>query len=121
MRVLVCGDRHWQDKDTILAVLAKLDNVEVIIEGEAKGADTIAREVGEVYGIPVLPFPAEWGKFGKGAGPIRNKQMLKEGRPDLVIAFHANITESKGTKNMLEQARNRGIETRLYSGIKQRR
>lgn len=116
MRVLVCGDRRWRDKNTILTVLARLSDVDTVIEGEARGADTLAREVAEEYGISVLAFPANWNKYGRAAGPIRNKQMLDEGKPDLVIAFHNNITESKGTKNMLSQARERGIPTRLYNG-----
>ncbi len=116
MRVLVCGDRHWVDKNAIVAALARLDKVDIVIEGEARGADTLAREVAEEFNIPVLAFPADWNKYGRAAGPIRNRQMLDEGKPDLVIAFHSNIVESRGTKNMLEQARSRGIHTRLCNG-----
>ncbi len=115
IRVLICGDRNWKDRELIQAIIAALD-VEVIIEGEARGADTLAREVAQEYNIPVLAFPAEWSKYGRAAGPIRNKQMLDEGRPDLVVAFHNNITASKGTKDMLQRARDRGIDTRLHRG-----
>lgn len=118
LRVLVCGDRHWRDKDAIMAALAELSDVEVVIEGEARGADTLAREVAEEFGIPVLPFPAEWGIYGRAAGPIRNTEMLNKGKPNLVLAFHNNIIKSKGTRNMVEQAKIRGIETRLHRGIK---
>ncbi len=38
-------------------------------------------------GIPVMTFPADREKHGRAAGPIRNKQMLEEGKPDLVAAF----------------------------------
>lgn len=113
MRVLICGDRSWQDKELIRQVLSALSDVEVVIEGEARGADTLARVVAEELHITVLPFPANWTKFGRAAGPIRNRQMLDEGKPDLVIGFHNNIIESRGTKNMLEQARKARIQTRL--------
>jgi len=113
MRVLICGDRHWTDKDAIRNVLASLEGVTHVIEGEARGADTLARVVAEELGITVLPFPANWTKYGRAAGPIRNRQMLDEGKPDLVIGFHNNLTESRGTKNMLEQARKARIQTRL--------
>lgn len=112
MRVLVCGDRHWADKDKIREVLSSVPNLEAVIEGEAKGADTLAREVAEELGVPVLPFPANWVRYGRAAGPIRNRQMLG-GKPDLVIAFHNNIGESRGTKNMLGLAKDAGIPTRL--------
>lgn len=45
--------------------------------------------------------------------PIRNKQMLDEGKPDLVLAFHTDIENSKGTKNMIYQAKKRGIKVIL--------
>lgn len=86
-------------------------DITTIIEGEAKGADTLARLFGETIGIPVEKYPADWSKHGKAAGPIRNKQMLDEGKPDLVIAFM--FPDSRGTANMVKQAEKAGIETRV--------
>jgi len=48
-----------------------------------------------------MPFPADWGKYSKSAGYIRNKQMLAEGKPDLVVAFPGG----KGTANMVKLAK----------------
>jgi len=39
--------------------------------------------------------------------------MLDEGKPDLVLAFHTDIKNSKGTKNMIQQAEKRGIKVIL--------
>jgi hypothetical protein len=75
------------------------------IEGEAKGADSLARDVALELGFKVLSFPADWDKYHRAAGPIRNRQMLTEGKPDLVLAFHQDLTRSKGTKNMVTLAR----------------
>lgn len=108
MRVLVCGSRHFNDKKKMKEVLDNYDITE-IIEGEAKGADTLSRLYGEYRGIPVRGFPADWNTFGKRAGPIRNAEMLKVGQPELVIAFRA--PGSRGTQNMIDQARKAGIET----------
>lgn len=77
---------------------------EVIIEGEAAGADSIARDVAESLGIPVEKYPANWTAHGLAAGPIRNRQMLTEGKPDAVLAFHDDIEASKGTKDMVQAA-----------------
>ena len=113
MRVLVCGDRHWTDRGAILDRLKRLPPGTVIIHGAAKGADTIAGEVAVSLGFAVEPYPADWKRYGRAAGPIRNAKMLQDGKPDLVIAFHADIEASKGTKNMLGLARASGIDTEL--------
>ena len=62
-----------------------------------------------------MVFPAKW-EMGRRAGPIRNQQMIDECRPDLVIAFHENIIESKGTKDMVNRSMKAGIPTYLVSG-----
>jgi len=104
MRLLVCGDRHWTDYNTIRRVIKEY-SPEVVIEGEARGADSLARLAAESLNIPVIKFPAQWDLYGRAAGPIRNKQMLEEGKPDMVLAFHDNTQASKGTKNMVMLAR----------------
>jgi YspA, cpYpsA-related SLOG family len=115
-RVLICGDRNWNDYGTILRELSKVQQsskVEVVIEGEANGADSFGRAAATVLGIPVLAFPADWRKHGRAAGPIRNRQMLNEGNPTLVLAFHNFIENSKGTKDMVNVARNAGVPVRI--------
>lgn len=108
MRVLVCGSRHFTDKDLMEDVL-KQYNITTIIEGEARGADTLAREYANESEILCEKYPADWEKYGKSAGFIRNTQMLKEGKPELVVAFLAS--DSRGTKNMIDQAKKAGVET----------
>lgn len=108
MRVLVCGSRHFNDYIKLEEVLNGFGITE-IIEGEAAGADRLSRVYGERHRIPVARFPADWTKYGKAAGAIRNKQMLVEGQPELVIAFRG--PNSRGTQNMINQARKAGIET----------
>ena len=56
--------------------------------------------------IPCWGFPADWNSYGKAAGPIRNKQMLDEGKPDVVIAFPGGT----GTANMIMQATKAGVK-----------
>lgn len=114
MRVLFCGDRNWTAYKVIADVMADL-NPDVVIEGEARGADLMASDAAEYFGIPVVRFPADWEKYGRAAGPIRNTQMLKEGKPDIVVAFHNNIKDSKGTLNMVNQARKQNIKVIVYT------
>ncbi len=127
MRVLICGDRKWVNTSSIRNMLWRLkaNGFDTLIEGEATGADSIARDEADKLGFTVLKYPAKWEeykqkypveKFGmkwKTAGTDRNTQMLVEGRPDLVVAFHADIENSKGTKNMVNQAEKAGVKVIL--------
>jgi hypothetical protein len=56
----------------------------------------------------VRAFPADWNRFGPAAGPIRNRLMLDE-NPDLVIAFHSDLSNSRGTADTVTEARSRKI------------
>lgn len=113
MRVLVCGDRNWKDQSTIFEKLNdihKHHTITTIICGGCTGADFIAEKWAESVGVnEILIFPANWKTYGRSAGPIRNKRMIVEGIPDLVVAFHSDIENSKGTKNMVEQAKKSNI------------
>lgn len=110
MKVLVCGSRHFNDFGLLENVLKDLD-ITVLIEGEARGADLLARRYAEGRGIPVNAFPALWDKHGKAAGPIRNTQMLAEGKPDLVVAFRG--PNSRGTKHMIEISQKAGVPVKV--------
>lgn len=113
LRVLVCGSRHWSNRDAIEVVLSELPPETVIIEGEARGADSIARDVAKKLGFAIEPYPADWQRYGRSAGHIRNKQMLVEGKPDLVLAFQEDA--SRGTQNMINLARAAGVRCVVYS------
>jgi hypothetical protein len=62
-----------------------------------------------------MEYPAQWHKYGRAAGPIRNQQMLAEGKPDLVLAFHDDIDGSRGTKDMVNRARRAGVKVEVIS------
>ena len=109
MKVLVCGGRNFDDALTLgswLGGIHKDHGISMLIHGDANGADRMAAKFAEWKGIPVKAYPADWQKHGKAAGPIRNRQMLDEGKPDLVVAFAGG----RGTANMIEQARKAGVK-----------
>ncbi len=115
MKVLICGSRTWHDIEAIRQVLWALPRDTVIIHGTARGADSIAGRLAQTLGMRVEEFPAEWEEYGRAAGPIRNRLMLDEGRPDLVHAFQAGMTRSRGTADMISQARQAGVPVVLHS------
>lgn len=103
MRVLVCGGRTYGNSDHLFAVLDRLHaehHFDFVLEGGATGADSLARDWAQSRGINGREFHANWGKFGKSAGPIRNQRMLDVGKPDLVVAFPGN----DGTEDMVSRA-----------------
>ncbi len=113
MRLLVCGSRNWREHGPIRReILAR--QPDIIIEGGAPGADLLSRDVAIQLGISFLEFSAEWKRYGRAAGPIRNKRQLVEGKPDEVIAFHQDIEQSKGTADMVKQALKKGIPVTVY-------
>jgi YspA, cpYpsA-related SLOG family len=109
---LICGDRNFDDWAKFIYETTKhLDHDDLIISGGARGADTLAERYAEVFDLSFKLFPANWDKYGRAAGPIRNREMLKElltYKNQGVIAFLAE--GSKGTANMIKQARDAGVE-----------
>lgn len=122
-RVLISGDRDWADWWIIERILDGLhDNYSpdfTLIEGCARGADSMAEgwslAFGEEYPVDHQHYPAKWDEHGRSAGPIRNRQMLTEGKPSVVIAFHDDLANSKGTKDMVAAAKKAGIPVYVVS------
>lgn len=120
IRVLVCGGRNY---DNQVAVDRELDRLfeqhggcMVVIHGDACGADACANAwamAKRVTGasVTIERFPAQWrGANGKGpldrsAGPLRNHRMLRQGKPQLVLAFPGG----RGTADMVDRARAAGV------------
>lgn len=127
MRVLVCGSRTWDDDTIMMMVLGHFGRGDVLIQGGAKGADAQAASIWKGLGLEVQAFPADWTRYSKGAGPIRNQQMLDEGKPEIVLAFkneflrdqvfETYVVKAKGgTEDMVRRARAAGIPTYIISG-----
>lgn len=109
MRVLVCGGRDYSDTEAAYRFLTrehKRRGFDVVIEGDARGADRIAGFWARKNGVDNLKFRADWKGHGRAAGPIRNQKMLTDGKPDLVIAFPGG----RGTEDMIRRAKEAGIE-----------
>lgn len=112
MRILVCGGRDFKDEDLLCETLFDITGLRekydfgTIIHGNAKGADSFGAQWGYRMGWKVEAYPAKWKEFGRRAGFIRNKQMLDEGKPDLVISFPGG----KGTAMMVKIAKEAGIK-----------
>lgn len=119
MRVLVTGSRWWSDRKIIEIILdgffvttsQDLGEDMMVIDGGANGADMFAKHwrITNQH-INHVTETADWDTHGKAAGPIRNRKMVDEHEPDVVLAFHDDLEgESKGTKDCVEYAKSKGI------------
>ena len=109
MKVLVCGGREFDDYNFLYDTLTDIHEQRRfthLIHGGARGADRMSGEWASEKGLEVTVFHADWDKYGNRAGPLRNLQMLTEGKPDLVVAFPGG----KGTAHMKDIARKADIE-----------
>jgi hypothetical protein len=102
--IIVTGGREYDDAFAVKKVLDLFD-VGLLIQGGAPGADRLARMYANVNNIECKTFEADWTKFGKAAGPIRNRVMLMENPNAVVIAFPGG----KGTDNCVKTAKELGM------------
>lgn len=104
MKVLISGGRKYLNAEAIRAHLALLARFAprdtVIMHGACPtGADALTDRIARELGLLVERYPADWKKHGRAAGPIRNQQMIDEGKPDFAIVFPGG----RGTADMLER------------------
>lgn len=109
MVLLVCGSRDWDDPERIAAAIDR-HAPDLVVQGGASGADTLAKRYCDAVGIHCATIPALWKHYGKAAGPKRNRAMLLV-RPDRVIAFP--VEQSRGTLDMIAAAKAEGIPVEI--------
>ena len=107
-RAIVCGSRDWNDRTKVKVMMGRLQyaGYQTIIEGEARGADTMARQEALKLGMHVVAMPAKWNVYGKKAGIVRNQAMLDK-KPDLVLAFDMG---TPGTAHMIAIAKKANVQ-----------
>lgn len=102
MRTIIAGSRTVTDYETVKKGIESIAiPITVVLCGEAKGPDKLGKYWASENNIPVESYPADWEKHGKGAGFIRNIEMVKNA--DVLIAFWDG--RSKGTEHVIKQAK----------------
>lgn len=97
MKLIIAGPREVHSRGVIEDAIrgALPDGVTEIVHGAARGVDSIADDMFDGI-FPVKPFPADWNTHGKGAGPIRNRQMAEYADALLLVWYN----DSPGSRNM---------------------
>jgi YspA, cpYpsA-related SLOG family len=121
-KVVVAGGRDFNDYSLLKrsldrALRNRIDEGIVIVSGAARGADTLGERYAKEYGYGIESHPADWNKYGKSAGYIRNKEMAQSS--DALMAFWDG--KSRGTKHMIDLAKKEGLRVIVvkYGGASQ--
>lgn len=101
--VAVVGSRSFADYGKLVDFLDCLV-IGAIVSGGARGADRLAERYAAERGIPVVLFPPDYARHGRGAPIVRNKLIVDAA--DLVVAFWDGA--SAGTRSTIELARKAG-------------
>ena len=103
MKVIIAGGRDFNNYELLKEFCDNIlnDNDHEIVSGNAKGADKLGERYSTERNLKLTLFPADWNKYNKAAGMIRNIEMAEYG--DMLIAFWDQ--KSRGTKNMMEGLR----------------
>lgn len=114
MKYAIIGSRTITDSSKIFEILDSYSITE-IISGGAAGADAVANEYAIAKNLPKVIFFPDWEKYGRAAGPIRNKSIVDAS--DVVIAFWDG--KSKGTLHSINYAKKTGkkVETWIVSNV----
>ena len=111
MRVLVCGSRRIERCTALLQRMTDLPPGTTIIEGGATGIDSAARLYAQALRLLIEEYKPDWKVHGSGAGLVRNTRMLREGKPELVIAVPGS--DSRGTWDMVRKAQKAGVPVEI--------
>jgi hypothetical protein len=111
MRIAIIGSRGFSEPRKVTDYVASLPDAAVVVSGGARGVDTWAERAARARGLGVEIHPAEWEKYGKRAGFVRNYAIVKDA--DRVVAFWDG--QSKGTAHSIRIAREMGKDVEIIS------
>lgn len=110
MRTIIAGSRTACSMLELDSAVRKCGwQITSVISGGARGADMLGELWAMDHGIPFQVFPADWNKWGKSAGYIRNKEMADNAEA-LIALWDA---ESRGTNDMIWQAQVRRLKVHI--------
>lgn len=111
IKIIIAGSRTFNDYESLKKTCDKIINrfykkdIE-IVSGCARGADKLGEDYAKERGYKIHYFPADWNKYSKKAGHIRNRKMAKFS--DSAIIFWDG--KSTGTKNMIKEAKKNNLK-----------
>ena len=114
MKIAIVGSRSFNDYNYLEEEINKYNDITTLISGGARGADLLAENYATLNCVPIVVHKANWKKYGKSAGFIRNELIIKSA--DLVLAFWDGI--SKGTAHSIKLCLKHHIALKICRGKK---
>ena len=111
MRTIIAGSRSLGYPEICKAMAQCGWIPTVVVSGGATGSDKAGERWANERGIPVVVYPANWQRFGRSAGYVRNSVMA-DNADALVLSWDG---VSKGSRNMAETARRKGLKIYLFN------
>lgn len=118
LKLIIAGGRNFNNyallKEKVDYYLQNNKEDVEIISGKASGADFLGEKYAKEKGYPIVPFPAEWSKYGPSAGPRRNEEMARYA--NVCIVFWDG--QSTGTGNMIKNAMRYSLKLKIVKYAK---
>lgn len=112
MKVIVAGSRSIVEYETVKKAIDDSNfNIDTVISGCARGVDTFGEQWATENNIKIERFPADWNRYGKRAGYLRNEEMAKVA--DALIAVWDG--ESRGTGHMIKLAQKYNLRIYIHN------
>ena len=121
-RIIIAGTRTFSDynllRNAMIKEFGQLSVSEIaqmkIISGCCQGADQLGEEFAKKNTLVCIKFPADWKKYGKKAGPIRNEERAKYAAEEHGILMAFWDGKSRGTQNMIQTAEKHGLAVHIF-------
>ena len=113
MKVAIVGTRTYPDLEQVREYVRKLSPEDIIVSGGAKGVDQTAEDEACKLGMEVISVPAEWNKYGRRAGLVRNDMIVAIA--DCVVAFWDGV--SRGTKYTIDSAKKQNMIVQVFNVV----
>lgn len=114
MKVIIAGSRDITDYNVVLTAIENANfDISAVVSGCARGVDKLGEKFATDCNIEIMQYPADWDKFKKSAGYIRNEEMAKNS--DALIAIWDGV--SPGTKHMINIAKRYNLKIYIHQNI----
>lgn len=111
MKTIIAGSRTIDDYAVVAAAVAASGfAITEVVSGCARGVDQLGEQWAYAHQLPIARFPADWKRYGRRAGPIRNNEMV--GYAQALIAVWDGT--SNGTHHIINAARREGRKVFVY-------
>lgn len=111
MITIIAGSRDCIEYTEVLHAVDKANwEITRVISGGARGADKLGEQWACRNTVPLTVVYADWDRYGKRAGYLRNEEMAEQGEALIALWDY----QSRGTRNMIDIAKRKGLKVLVW-------